>query len=92
MAIHCLKLGDALCFPRRLSVHGVRMDRSQPPLQHHGVRIDIVGWRDSKDGEILPPPPDIGPVQGSEARSGDGIRVVRRKREGGMPRRSRTHL
>ena len=44
MAIHCLKLGDALCFPRRLSVHGVRMDRSQPPLQHHGVRIDIAGW------------------------------------------------
>ena len=44
MAIHCLKLGDALCFPRRLSVHGVRMDRSQPPLQHHGVRIVIAGW------------------------------------------------
>ena len=44
MAIHCLKLGDALCFPRRLSVHGVRMDRSQPPLEHHGVRINIAAW------------------------------------------------
>ena len=53
MAIHCLKLGDALCFPRRLSVHGVRMDRSQPPLQHHGVRIDIAkggGIRNARRG------------------------------------------
>ena len=42
MAVHCLKLGNDLCFPRRLSLHGVRMDRSQPPLEHHGMRIGIV--------------------------------------------------
>ena len=25
-------------------MHGVRMDRSQPPLEHNGVRINLAVW------------------------------------------------